>query len=371
MPSLTESQRLRGIELSLIRQVIQAAPPDVINLALGELGFPLPEILRQHALELLQTATPVYTPNAGIPKLREAIASLYPGANPEQVCVTNGAEEAVFLSLLALLDPGDTLAVPDPDYSAYPAIGKMLECNLIRLPFESDLSSVDWELWEKLLADKVKVLVFSHPSNPAGHIFSESEITRLASLCARYRVTLVVDEIYRELYFSARPASLYGALENLLVVGGLTKSHCMSGWRLGWALAPAELTPSLIKARQYVSTCSHWLSQHLAAFALSPEGMTAVDGVRAQLRACRELALNALEPHRARILAPDASPYLMLRVDGDDVKFCSHLAARCVICVPGSAFGDISAGWLRLNYAVPLAQLGQAMDIVCHELSLH
>ncbi len=83
------------------------------------------------------------------------------------------------------------------------------------------------------------------------------------------------------------------------------------------------------------------------------------------------MALNALEPHRARVLAPDASPYLMLRVDGDDIKFCSHLATRGVICVPGSAFGDISAGWLRLNYAVPLAQLGQAMDIVCHELSLH
>ncbi len=371
MPSLTESRRLRGIELSLIRQVVQAAPPDALNLALGELGFPLPEILRQHALELLQAATPIYTPNAGIPELREAIASMYPGANPEQVCVTNGAEEAVFLSLLALLDPGDTLAVPDPDYSAYPAICKMLEGNLIRLPFESNLSSVDWELWEQLLATKVKALVFSHPSNPAGHVFSESEITRLASLCERYGVALVVDEIYRDLYFSARPASLYGAMENLVVVSGLSKSHCMSGWRLGWALAPAELTPALTKARQYVSTCSHWLSQHLAAFALSPEGMTAVDGVRAQLSACRELALSALEPHRARVLAPDASPYLMLRVEGGDLEFCSRLASKGVVCVPGSAFGEISKGWLRLNYAVPLAQLSPAMDIVCHELSLH
>ncbi|MDD4223587.1 MAG: pyridoxal phosphate-dependent aminotransferase [Candidatus Cloacimonetes bacterium] len=371
MPSLTEARRLRGIELSLIRQVIQAAPPDAINLALGELGFPLPPALRQKALELLQEETPVYTPNAGLPNLREAIAGSYPGSDPDRVCVCNGVEEALFVSLLAMLDPRDTLAIPDPDYPAYSAIGKMLECNIIRLPFESDLSSVDWELWSRLLNSGVKALVLSHPGNPGGFVFSPEEAQRLAAICNSAGITLIVDEIYARLVFQGTVPSFRGRVDRLFILGGLSKSHCLSGWRIGWVLAPAELASAVVKARQYVSTCSNWLSQQLAVFALSPAGLASADEVLAQLKACRKLALAILATPAPDLLAPAATPYLMLRVGGDDLRICQDLAGKGVICVPGSAFGQRSQGWLRLNYALPQDKLKTALDILNNELYLH
>lgn len=371
MLPLTEAGRLSGIELSLIRQILQSAPPDAINLALGELGFPLPDILRQHALELLLSATPVYTPNAGLPELRSAIAAYYGIADPGRICVCNGVAEAVFVSLFSLLNPGDCIAVPDPDYPAYVAIANMLQCNVIRLPFESDLLSVDWQRWESLLSRGVRVLVLSHPSNPCGHVFSAQEWAHLTDICQRHHIVSLIDEIYRQLVLDGETPARSGGMESSIVLGGLSKSHCMSGWRLGWILAPPELAPAMIKARQYISTCSNWLSQQLAVYALSPEGMRAVPEVLAQLRACRDLAREHLRKAGERIHWPSASPYLLLNTQGDDIQIAQRLAAKGAICVPGSAFGDTTRGWLRLNYAVPPKQLEQALDIIGHELHLH
>lgn len=371
MPYLSEARRLQGLELSLIRQIIQTAPPGAINLALGELGFPLPEILRQKALKLLREATPVYTPNAGIPELREAIANLYPGCDPESVCVCNGVEEAIFVSMLTLLDPGDKVAIPDPDYPAYPAIAKILDCEVIRLPFADDLLSVDWNVWESLLKSGVKALILSHPSNPCGHIFSAEEVERLVNICEASGITLIVDEIYGSLAFEGSVPSFYGHTRNLFVLGGLSKSHCMSGWRIGWTVSPPELASAVIKARQYVSTCSNWLSQHLAVFALSESGSVAAVDVLEQLKTSRKLALRMLEPYRKDLLVPTATPYLMLRVKGDDLQLCRNLASKGVICVPGRAFGAASQGWIRLNIAVPPNKLETALRTIINELYLY
>jgi aspartate/methionine/tyrosine aminotransferase len=368
---LTEADRLQGIELSLIRQVMRDAPPEATNLALGELGFPLPDILRQQAIKLLEQGTPVYTPNAGLPELREAISCRYSGVSPERICVCNGVEEAVFVTLLSILNPGDKVAIPDPDYTAYTAICNILEANVIRLLYESDLSSVDWDIWTELLAKDVKVLILSHPSNPCGHVFSADEAGRLAELCRRHGIILVVDEIYAQLFFDRQPVSFLGMLPSLFILGGLSKSHCMSGWRLGWVVSPIELSASVIKARQYVSTCSNWLSQRLAVFALSTEGEKARDEIMGQLRTCRSIAIEQFSPYPGQAFFPAAGPYMMLKVDGDDLTVCRMLAAKGVVCVPGSAFGDVARGWLRLNYAVDPILLASALKTVCHELYLH
>ncbi len=371
MENLTEARRLRGIELSLIRKVLQSAPPEAINLALGELGFPLPEILRHKALELLQTSTPVYTPNAGIAELRDAVAARYPGAVADSVCICNGAEEAIFITLLSLIDPGDTVAIPDPDYPAYSSICNILEAKVIRLPYESDLLSVDWDRWEVLLAGGVKALIFSHPSNPCGHVFSAEEVERLSTICSENGVAMVLDGIYDTLCFSEPPPSFCCRSKSLFMIGGLSKSHCMSGWRLGWVVSPPSLAASVIKARQYVSTCSNWLSQHLGSFALTPTGMQSAKTALGLLKDSRRFALQRMGHSLERVLVPPASPFLMLKVDGDDLKYSQKLAGKGVICVPGRAFGEVSRGWLRINIGVPQEKLSPALDIICDELSLY
>ncbi|MDZ4183074.1 MAG: pyridoxal phosphate-dependent aminotransferase, partial [Candidatus Cloacimonadaceae bacterium] len=197
MPSLTEALRLGSIELSLIRQIMNLAPPDAINLALGELGFPMPEFLREQAIKLLRDANPVYTPNAGLSETRTAIAEhYYPGASIDRICVTNGAEEAIFITLFALINPGDKVAIPDPDYTAYPAICQMLEAKNVRLPFREDFHSIDWDVWEQILSGGVKALILSNPSNPSGFTLDEASAQKLAEICDRHQVAIIVDEIY-------------------------------------------------------------------------------------------------------------------------------------------------------------------------------
>ena len=368
---MIEAKRLHTVELSLIRQISQFAPSDAINLALGELQFPLSNLLRQKAIEILQEETPRYTPNAGIPELREAIANLYPYAKTENVCVCNGVEEAIFISLLSSLNPGDKIAIPDPEYTAYSAIANILEASIIRLPFGSNLLSINWELWEKLLKQNVKMLIFSHPSNPSGHIFTQEEAKRLINICNINKIILVVDEVYSRLVFKTSLPELFTDAESIFLLNGLSKSHCMSGWRIGWVISPSELSASVIKARQYVSTCSNWLSQKLAIFALSEEGMKAADEVLAQLSECRSLVLKKFQDFADKVLIPEATCYIMLKVDGNDLSIAQKLAKKGVVTVPGQAFGEVSKGWLRINYAVPIDKLEFALDIIINELYLH
>lgn len=344
---------------------MEKAPHGAINLALGELGYPMPEALKEQAIQILRDGNPVYTPNAGLPELRESIACDYgSGVTAEQICVCNGAEEALFLSLLALLNPGDTIAIPDPDYTAYPALAKILEANVLRLPFMRDFGGINWTIWEDILKSGVKMVLLSAPSNPSGFCFSALEARQFADICTRYGVIVIVDEIYARLYFSLPAPSLRSYIPQLICIGGLSKSHCMSGWRLGWVMAPAHIAPAIIKARQYVSTCSHWLSQKLAIYALSPVGLQQAELIRRQLSASRKLCLahfsQALPQGISAYHAPEAGPYIMLKAD-DDLIYADSLAKRGLITVPGRAFGHSAKGWIRLNIGVEQTLLSESL----------
>jgi len=351
--SWTEALRLQGIELSLIRQVMQQAPPNAINLALGEIGFELPIFLRNAAKQIIDSGTAVYTPNAGLPELRQAVAENYaPELAAENVCICNGAEEAIYLSLLSLVNPSDVVAIPDPDYSAYPAIAGIMGAQVLRLPFEADLKSIDWDKWESLLAYGVKFLVLSNPSNPSGFHFNTKELEYLSEFCNRHAITVLVDEIYSLLYFHEPVHSFTSKFDRLVRIGGLSKSHCMSGWRIGWVIANTAIMPSIIKAKQYVSTCAPWLSQKLALVALSSEGMQQVQMIRQRLHLNQLSSVAALQATFSTIVQPSAGPYLMLKLSGDDLEYARRAAANGVICVPGKAFGSVAANWIRINVGV-------------------
>jgi len=351
--SWNEAQRLQGIELSLIRQVMQQAPQNAINLALGEIGFDLPSFLRTAAKQIIDSGTAVYTPNAGLSELRHVVADNYaPELSADNVCICNGAEEAIYLSLLSLVNPADVVAIPDPDYSAYPAVAGIMGARVLRLPFEADLQSIDWDKWKHLLASGVKFLVLSNPSNPNGFHLCAKELEHLSELCNRHAITVLVDEIYSLLYFHRSVLSFAGKFDRLVRIGGLSKSHCMSGWRIGWVLADSAIIPSIIKAKQYVSTCAPWLSQKLALAALSPEGMQQVQTIKQRLYRNQLSAVGVLEASFSTIVQPSAGPYLMLKLPGDDLDYAKRAAANGVICVPGKAFGSVAAKWIRINVGV-------------------
>lgn len=351
------------------------AHPDSVNLALGELGFDMPQFLREKAIEIITSATAVYTPNAGLLETREAIvAAYYPASCPDRICVCNGAEEAIFITLFSILNPGDLVAIPDPDYTAYPAICKMLDAKVVRLPFAKDFHTIDWDVWERTFECGVKALVLSNPSNPSGFALDHHSAQKLADICDRNGVIIIVDEIYSMLYFDSSHVSLDQYTSNLFVINGLSKSHCMSGWRLGWVNAPPSMPASLIKAKQYISTCSNWLAQKLAVFALSPEGLDSVKPIYAQLFENRQLAIDLLKKRTddpASLNIPSATPYLMLKLKADDLATAASLAKKGVLTACGRAFGDSGLDWLRINVAIDKALLDKALRILTDELYPH
>ncbi|HOH46228.1 MAG TPA: pyridoxal phosphate-dependent aminotransferase [Candidatus Cloacimonadota bacterium] len=369
---MTEANRFSGIELSLIRQVMASAPPDAINMALGELRFPLDPIFKQYAQSKLWETEAFYTPNAGQMELRELIAASYgPDISAHRICVTNGAEEAIFLSLFALSNPGDVVAIPDPDYTAYPAIAGLMQNEVRRLSFESDLKTVNWDRWEQILSNQVRFLILSLPQNPSGFYFNASELEKLASLCNRFGITVVIDEIYRELCFGDTPPQALDYFEKLVLIGGLSKSHCLSGWRIGWVLAPVEVASTLVKAKQYVSTCSGWMAQELAKLAFSEAGNLSNQKIKQQLANCRSYTqtelLSVISPER--LFYPSAGPYMMIDVQTDDMAFSKELAKQGLITVPGTAFGQVCKGLIRINCALPSAELTSGCHILKGVLS--
>lgn len=360
-----ESDRISSIELSRLRRIMAAAPDGAVNMALGELGYEFPPLLSEKAVDLIQGNNPHYTPNAGLPNLRECIAT-YEDTDPENVCVCNGAQEALFITLMALVNRGDKVAVPDPDYPAYLPLIKMAEAEIVRLPFREDFKNIDWDLWNDTLADDVKFLILSHPSNPSGFMFSGDDFFQLARVLNKHGITLIIDEIYRRLYFNEAPVFDHAAFDRIIRVSGVSKSHLMSGWRIGWVIAPPKIISAIIKTKQYVSTCAAWLSQILAAYALQHPEIE--QDVRQHMATSRSLTLqylkntDLLSDTFKEIHIPDATPYLLLRTDYPD--YATKLVQKGVITVPGRAFGEVAQNWIRINCAIPDQELIRGLEIL-------
>jgi len=335
--------------------MMAAAPPDAINLALGELAFDFPLCLRNEAKRLMYSGYPAYTANAGIMELRAAVATYLGLDGAAQVLICNGAEEALYIALQGIVNPGDTVAIPDPDYPAYPTLVSLAGGKVARIPFAPDLKSINWEHWEASLKG-AKALLLSHPSNPTGFCFSPDDFHRLTELLNRFGTVLIIDEIYNELYYEQPTALDYSKVERVIRIGGLSKSHLMSGWRVGWLAADEAEIIQLTKLKQYISTCAAWPSQMLALYAVSQPGIVA--DVRAQLRENLNLCREQLS--RFELKTPSAGPYLMLKC-GDGDSYAEDLLARGVICVPGSAFGEVTGAYIRINFGVH-------RDILCTAL---
>lgn len=350
----SEAKRLHNVRLSTLRQILAEAPSDSINLALGELAFPFPRQLADQVIRLMADAQPTYTPNAGNPDLRAKLALLY-NAHAENICICNGAEEALYISLQACVNPGDLVAITDPDYPAYPTLAHLAGAEVSRLPFGADFASIDWDLWEKHLK-QAKVMLMSHPSNPTGFCFDESGFARLCNLLNKYAITLIVDTIYRDVYSEKPYDPDYQSVKRCIVIGGLSKSHLMSGWRIGWIYADVQVIHVATKLKQYISTCSAWISQELALYALDQAEIPLM--VQTQLQANQDLVREFLGKKELHI--PSRTPYIMIKAKEPDRQVKEYLA-RGVITLNGSAFGSVSRDWIRINYAVDSALLRKAL----------
>ena len=370
------AEDVRSLPPSGIRRFfdIAADMEDVISLGIGEPDFPTPgHVARAGADSLLQGGTG-YTANAGMPELRHAISDyvdeLY-GLTydpDEEILVTVGVSEGLFLALRALLNPGDEVLVVEPCFVSNPAAVSI--AGGVCVPVSTEVAQdfqVTAAALERRITPRTRAIVINYPNNPTGAVLTDDHLMQVAAVAQAHDLVVISDEIYERLVFGHRHrcfASLPGMRERTVLLSGMSKSFAMTGWRIGYACGPPDLLAAMGRLHQYLTMAAPTMGQVASLQALQ-QGSTDVEAMRLEYDRRRRLVVdgfNALglpcfEPRGAFYAFPD------VRSSGlDDEAFSERLLfEERVALVPGSAFGASGAGFVRASYATGHEQLEEAL----------
>ncbi len=370
------ASHVRGIPRSGIREFfdIVASQKDVISLGVGEPDFVTPWHIREAAIYALEQGRTSYTSNLGTPQLRAAISAHLaekfrveydPG---REILIAVGVSEALDLALRALLNPGDEVIYHEPCYVSYsPSIALAHGVPVPVVCRAEDEFSVRAEAIEAAVTPKSKVLMLNFPTNPTGGTMTRGELERIASVAQRHDLVVVTDEIYSELTFEGEHvsiASLPGMRERTIFLHGFSKAYAMTGFRIGYACAPVELTEAMMRIHQYSMLCASIISQEAALEAIQRGEPDTVE-MREQYRGRRNFIVNAFRSMGLSCHLPRGAFYAFPSIAGTGMtskEFALKLLQEeKVAAVPGSAFGASGEGFLRCCYATSLPQIEEAM----------
>ena len=350
---------LAGIAPSIIRALSARKRPGDVDLGLGEPTLRPDPRFFEAATEWVRANGCPYTPNAGFPDLRAAVASYLGRGGADEVCVTVGSEEAIYLALKAVLDPArDEVLVVEPCYLAYPKLCALegIRWRTVALDGEDGFRPDAGRVLEAL-RDDTRMIVLNSPANPTGRVWPVAELRALADgLAARPGppVWVLSDEVYRELYYTPDPPLSIAALwPHALVAGSLSKSNALTGLRLGWLAAPAEAVAAAVQVHQLVNTAASTYSQVVAREVFADLANLAA---HRPLYDARRVELSGWMDERALDwLPPEGAFYCMVRLPpplaADSLAAAQALLDRHrVIATPGVAFGASGEGWLRLSW---------------------
>ena len=368
MKQFQPPQFLRNIERSPIRQITDRAKPGDISFGLGEPDLPTPEVVRREALRVIAEERNGYTLQAGLPALRELVAQDYPHLKlaGDQVIITAGSQEAMYLALMTMVEPGDEVLIPNPGFVAYPTITQMAggQSTYYRLPAADDFS-FDIDDFKRQLSSKTRVVVCTSPSNPTGRTLTSDELRAMAQAVAENSEAFIIsDEIYRDLYYTGeRPASISEFYPRTVVISGLSKSTCMTGWRLGWILGEREIIQAAHLLHGYVTTCASTISQKAALVAWNEEAVEARRQIRLTFHERRDHLLAALRSEGFRCVTPEGAFYTMvdIREHGSSLAVAEKILEGGVVTVPGNAFGVEGEGFLRVSFCADLPVLTEGV----------
>ena len=358
---------------------------DVISLGVGEPDFATPWHICQAAMQSLADGKTHYTANRGLLELREEIAKFHhehydQNYDPKtEIVVTVGGSEGIDISMRALLNPGDEVIVMDPNYVAYePAVALAGGvCVPIVLTKENEFKLKPEDL-KAAITDKTKAMIINFPSNPTGGVMTYDDYAKLVPIIKESGIYVVSDEIYAELSFDQKFASLAQFNEvrdQIIVINGFSKAFAMTGWRLGYILADAPVSKAITKIHQYIIMSAPVTSQYAAIEALK-NGYPDVEMMREEYLHRRNLLVNRLNAMGLHTNMPHGTFYVFadIRKTGMDCEtFCNELLEKeHVACIPGNAFGEHGEGFIRISYAYILNHIKEACVRIQHFLeSIH
>jgi aspartate/methionine/tyrosine aminotransferase len=359
---LNPADRLADIELSLIRQINALATPYSVNLGIGEPNVAPDARLREMAARAATTPWQ-YSPNAGTLSLRRKLCEQTAYDPKTEVCVTAGTQEGLFAVFTAYVNPGDEVLVPDPGFLSYATLAKICGAEIVRYPLEPPDWQIDVDALEKRITPKTKLIVVNSPSNPLGAVASRETLARIAGTGR----IVVSDEVYRELWYDEEPASMLGLGDNVIVLNGLSKSHAMTGLRLGWIHAREPLMKPIVTAHQYIATCASVFSQALAESIFEDREWNAswLANIREQFAAQRDAALYAIAHElEVQLDPPRGAFYAFTPIPAcESIAFAKTLATdAAVLVIPGLAFGPHGQGFIRISYAAPVDQITSGIE---------
>lgn len=385
VPDLAQpAARLAEIKPSPIRAVFDRADElersgeRVIHLEIGRPDFDTPDVAKQRATQAIADGKVHYGPNAGQPELRAAISRYLARRHgltyreADEVLVTVGANEAVFLAIMAFCGPGDEVVVPVPAWSAYVACVRLAGARPVVLPLRAeDGYQVDPDALAAVMTPRTRMVVLCTPHNPTGAVTGPRRLAAVADVVRGTRALVLSDEIYAELVYGEHrhtsPAAVAGLRHRTLVVGGFAKAYAMDGWRLGWLAGPPELVRPALRVRQFTTICPTTFAQLGGAAALD-EGGAEREAMRREFGRRRDAALEVLS--RQNVLSPGdpgGAFYMYLsypeRLGPSDELSRRLLEERRVAVVPGTAFdADGGKHALRISYACGIDDLREGLN---------
>ncbi len=369
---------VREIPKSGIREFfdIVAQEKEVISLGVGEPDFDTPWHIREAAIYSLEQGRTHYTSNLGLPELRSSICRYVHkhfgiAYDPRtEVIITVGVSEAIDLALRAVLNPGDEVLYHEPCYVSYGPSVNMAHGKAVPVPTRAeDNFRLTAEALKAHLTERSKVLMLNFPCNPTGATQTRAELEKIARLCIDHDLIVLTDEIYSELTYDSAEhvsiASLPGMRERCVFLHGFSKAFAMTGWRIGYACAPAILTDAMMKIHQYAILCANTTSQDAAIEALE-HGAKSVDSMRREYELRRNYIVRAFNDLGLECLKPVGAFYIFPRITNTGLTSREFslglLEKKKVACVPGPAFGPSGEGFVRCCYATSLEQIKIAME---------
>ena len=348
---------------------------DLVALTVGQPDFVTPWHIRVAAIESLEQGRTYYTSNSGTTELRAEIASYMERrfgltyAPENEVIVTVGGSEAIDLAMRAVLNPGDEVIVPQPSYVCYGPIASLAGGVPVFLETkEKDRFKLTPEALRSVLTPKTKLLILPFPNNPTGAIMTEEDLAGIADVLRDTDIMVLSDEIYCELTYGRNHvsiASLPGMRERTIIASGFSKSYAMTGWRLGYTLAPEPVTRQMLKIHQYAIMCAPTASQFAAVEAMR-NGDADVAEMRAEYNRRRRYLVGGLQEMGINVFHPEGAFYVWPNISGFGMPsevFCRRLMEEAgVVIVPGTAFGECGEGFARISYAYSVEHLAKALD---------
>ncbi|MGE7876864.1 aminotransferase A [Peribacillus muralis] len=373
---------VKDVQISGIRKFYNmvADIEGTISLTIGQPDFPTPMHIKEAAKQAIDQDHTVYTHNAGYLELREAASEYvwdkyklsYDPAN--EVIVTSGASEGIDITFRTILTPGNEVILPGPVYPGYEPIIKMCGATPVHADTTQNGFRLTADIIEKYITDQTRCIVLPYPSNPTGVTLSADELQDIAELVRGKEIFILADEIYSELVFDQEHVSIATFLkEQTIVLNGLSKSHSMTGWRIGFLFAPLAISKHILKVHQYNVTCAASISQKAALAALTAGKDDAIP-MKEEYARRREYVYSRLQSMKLDIVKPNGAFYFFIKLpegSPSSLEFCLSLVKQeKVAVVPGDAFSPLGEGYFRLSYAYSMDTLEKALDRIEAYLAL-